>query len=222
MSRLEPPVRFRTVFSIVAFSLLVPTASFANPVTHVSGSKESVRVDCILPDGEHSTIPDAENSNHATVASVIDNETVSCALPEGETTFIIAVPKNFLWDRFTFLNENVAASGELRIAVSNSPLPANSPEWKQVDGIVPFAHKRLFNLSLLGIDTKFVRLSFHVESSSAANTNPGRHLTITQNMFDRSALADAISSRFAGLGTRSEEINFASISVAPLAIVSKK
>ncbi len=38
-------------------------------------------------------------------------------------------------------------------------------EYIQVDGIIPFAHKRLFNLSLLGIEAKYVKLSFHVEKA---------------------------------------------------------
>src|SRR5207248_8602674 len=96
-------------------------------------------------------------------ATFVDVNTVSCALKEGETTFIIELPAAATSDRLTFLNQNGAACGELRIAVSDSALPVDSPKWTQVDGIVPFAHKRLFKLSMLGVETKFVRLSFKVD-----------------------------------------------------------
>jgi hypothetical protein len=77
---------------------------------------------------------------------------------------VIALPKTALLDRFTFVNENAAARGELKIAVSNYRLPASSSKWTEVEGVIPFARKRLFNLSLLGIEAKYVKLSFHVEN----------------------------------------------------------
>jgi hypothetical protein len=217
MRYLEPPLR--TLFCI-AFPF-VSALALANNAPEPAAPKDKMHIDCILPDGEEATLSNTENA-HSTIASVIDNETVSCALPEGETIFIIAVSKNFLWDRFTFLNENTAASGELRIAVSNSALPANSPKWKPVDGIVPFVHKRLFNLSLLGIETKYVRLSFHVDGSRAQTKTRATRAVVTQNMFEHSALAEAVDSKFTTNGSHSEEINFASLSVGPLAIVAKK
>ncbi len=78
---------------------------------------------------------------------------------------MIALPKSTLLDRLSFINENGNAQGELRIAVSNYRLPADSPKWNAVDGSIRFAHKRLFNLSMLGVEAKFVRLSFHVENA---------------------------------------------------------
>src|SRR4029077_16177797 len=63
-----------------------------------------------------------------------------------------------------FVNENAAARGDLKIAVSNYRLPAKSAKWTEVEGVIPFARKRLFNLSLLGVEAKYVRLSFHVEN----------------------------------------------------------
>src|SRR5205814_2814411 len=68
-----------------------------------------------------------------------------------------------LIDRFTFVNENAAARGELKISVSNYRLPASSSKWTEVEGVIPFARKRLFNLSMLGVEAKYVRLSFRVE-----------------------------------------------------------
>ena len=65
--------------------------------------------------------------------------------------------------RSRVVNENVAVRGNMRIAVSNTKLPANSPEWAEVSGKTEFISKRLFNLSLVGVDARFVKLSFHVE-----------------------------------------------------------
>lgn len=99
----------------------------------------------------------------ATKFLVMDQDTVSSPLPEGDTTFIIFVARNSTLDRFTFINENKPARGELRIAVANEKLSANSDKWTSVDGAVSFKRKRLFNVSMLGVEAKYVRLTFHVE-----------------------------------------------------------
>jgi len=93
----------------------------------------------------------------------LDNGTVSCSLPEGDTTFIISLVRSSALDRFTFINENTTARGELRIAVSNQKLSADSDKWTPVDGATSFKRKRLFSVSVLGVEAKYVRLTFHVE-----------------------------------------------------------
>jgi uncharacterized protein YaaQ len=93
----------------------------------------------------------------------LDNNTVSCSLPEGDTTFIISLVRSSPLDYFTVINENLAARGELKIAVSNEKLSADSDKWTPVDGAVSFKRKRLFNVSMLGVDAKYIRLTFHVE-----------------------------------------------------------
>jgi hypothetical protein len=167
------------------------------------------QVEYITPDGRFSSLSAANPSAHQSSAAFVDSNTVSCTLKEGETTFIIELPKNVASDRFTFLNENAAACGELRIAVSDSPLPADSPKWTEVDGIVPFAHKRLFKLSMLGVETKFVRLSFRVDSQ-------GEKSARISNPFGGSILTETINSNFAKLCERNRELNLAAISVGPL------
>jgi hypothetical protein len=142
-----------------------------------SPTPETSKIEYIAPDGHFSFVSSTTLTAQKPNATFVDRDTISCTLREGETTFIIQLPKNSPPDRFTFLNENAAACGELRIAVSDSPLPANSPKWTEVDGIVPFAHKRLFKLSMLGVETKFVRLSFKVDGhaqDSARITDPFR------------------------------------------------
>ena len=140
-------------------------------------ARSNAQIEYIAPDGQFSSSTAAHPGAHKPSAAFVDPETISGALREGETTFIIQLSKNSTADRFTFLNENTAACGELRIAVSDSPLSADSPKWTEVDGIVPFAHKRLFKLSMLGVETKFVRLSFKVDGQrqeSARISDPFR------------------------------------------------
>ena len=192
------------------FPGLVFAIGFATPAPVYGGNdKNAPQVEYIAPDGKFSSISAANAAAHESNATFVDNNTVSCTLKEGETTFIIELPKDPATDRFTFLNVNASACGELRIAVSDSPLPADSPKWTQVDGIVPFAHKRLFNLSMLGVEQKFVRLSFRVDGQDEKSVQ-------VSNPFRASLLAEAINSNFAKLRGQARELNLAVISVAPL------
>jgi hypothetical protein len=92
---------------------------------------------------------------------VLDDQPLRFSLPNGETTLIIQVPDASLLDRFTFINEETVR-GALQIAVANSPLSPTDPNWNRVSGDIPFAHKRYFNLSMVGVDAQYVKLSFRV------------------------------------------------------------
>jgi hypothetical protein len=118
-------------------------------------------VESITPDGQYTTRV-LKNQTEGDIL-ILDNDTISCSLPEGDTTFIISLVRGSPLDRFTFINENTAAQGELRIAVSNEKLSADSDKWTPVDGATSFKHKRLFSVSVLGVDAKYIRLTFHVE-----------------------------------------------------------
>jgi len=91
----------------------------------------------------------------------LNDQPLRYSLPNGETTLIIQVPNASLLDRFTFINEETVR-GALQIAVANSPLSPTDPSWNRVSGDIPFAHKRYFNLSMVGVDAKYVKLSFRV------------------------------------------------------------
>ena len=121
------------------------------------------KIDCLTPDGRLVAVPSAGEKNSSAVALIMDDDTLSCPLQEGETTFIISFPKTSPLDRFTFVNENAEVKGEMRIAVSNFRLPANSPKWIEVRGKTALLHKRRFNLSMVGVEARYVKLSFHVE-----------------------------------------------------------
>jgi hypothetical protein len=72
-----------------------------------------------------------------------------------------------LLDRVILVNENMSARGELRIAVSNDKLSPSSKKWIPVEGSIPFHCKRLFNLSLVGVEAKYVKLTFRVKHEQA-------------------------------------------------------
>ena len=92
------------------------------------------------------------------------------SLPEGETTLIVCVPNASFLERFWLINENTSVHGELKIAVAGSRLPANDPKWVLVSGNIAFAHKRVFNLSLVGVEAKYVKLSFRVQKEPQLTT----------------------------------------------------
>jgi len=85
------------------------------------------------------------------------------ALPRGATSFVIRLPGPAKDRSLYFVNQNAAAQGQLLIAVSNQPLLADSPFWSAVEGAIRFRHKRLFAVSLVGVEAKYVRLTFQVE-----------------------------------------------------------
>lgn len=122
------------------------------------------KIECITPDGREGVVATRTDQIRSAAALIMDDDTLSCPLKEGQTTFIITLPTDSLVGQFTFLNENAAARGELKIAVSNDELPASSNEWVEVDGRIPFTNKRLFNVSMVGVDARYLKVSFQVEN----------------------------------------------------------
>ncbi|MEY2481314.1 MAG: hypothetical protein QOI04_2241 [Verrucomicrobiota bacterium] len=148
---------------IASCGLLAVLIAFAQP-TFAEGDENSPLA-WMATAGGAAVSPSLQNTEGQRTVAIKSDHTISCPLKEGDSTFVIALPKSTLLDRLTFINENGTAQGELHIAVSNYRLPAESPKWNAVDGSVHFAHKRLFNLSLLGVEAKYVRLSFHVDNA---------------------------------------------------------
>jgi hypothetical protein len=132
-------------------------------------SQTNDKIECITPDGRLIAISNFVAAPTKNAALVPARGTIRCDLREGQTIFIIPFPKGAPLDRFTFINQNAAACGELEIAISNSHLAADSRQWVGVDGIVPFVHKRLFNLSMVGINARYVKLSFRVENTAGVS-----------------------------------------------------
>jgi len=134
---------------------------------HADGARQTTdKIECITPDGRLTAISSFGPAPTNIPASARTRDTISCNLQEGQTVFIIPFPQGALLDRFIFINQNAAACGEFEIAVSDCHLAADSPQWVDVEGIVPFAHKRLFNLSMVGINARYLKLSFRVKSNA--------------------------------------------------------
>jgi hypothetical protein len=131
----------------------------SNPAKNLARMNCGATIDLIGPDGRIVAVTNKESSASALL---LDDDTLNYPLPEGDTTFVVSFPRTSALDRFTFVNENAFAMGELKVAVSNYRLPAQSPKWNEVTGSTSFTGKRLFDLSLLGTEARFVRLSFHV------------------------------------------------------------
>jgi hypothetical protein len=137
----------------------------ANRAKNLARMNCGAQIDYITADGRVTPISAASTRGINAGALIMDDSTISHPLPEGESNFVITLPKTALLDRFTFVNENAAARGEVRVSVSNYRLPANSPKWTQVERIIQFSHKRLVDVSLPGVEAKFVKLSFRVEKA---------------------------------------------------------
>jgi hypothetical protein len=109
------------------------------------------------------TMPESARRNGQSTVVIMGDDSIRCPLSEGDTTFVVALPNSGAPEQLKFVNENAAARGTLKIAVSNEALAPNSSRWTPVDGNVSFRHKRLFNLSVVGVEAKFVRVTFSVD-----------------------------------------------------------
>jgi hypothetical protein len=189
---------------VLAFVTLVPglmlqpiradTGAGSGSTTSPGRMNCGAQIECVTPDGHPGRISRLAEKDPGATALIMEDDTVTCVLQEGETNFVIELPGVAVPDRFTFLNENGKARGELKISVSNQRLAPNSSGWREVEGAIPFVHKRLFGVSLLGIEAKYVRLSFRVEKGSVATalstTSDAARSAVA---FNNSALHEALS-----------------------------
>lgn len=158
------------ILATVVRASLANISELSVPEKNLAANSSGARIECTTPDGRVAVVPTVVGANKNVTALQTGEETLSCPLEEGETTFVIKLPATSMLDRFTFVNENAAAAGELKIAVSNYQLPATSPKWTEVDGNIAFSHKRLFNLSIVGIEARYMKLSFNVAKGGRINS----------------------------------------------------
>ena len=123
--------------------------------------RKTIRLNCGVK--VECTIPGITAENGRPPVVIMNDDSISCPLKEGDTTFVVTLPNAGAPEQLKFVNQNAAARGTLKIAVSNEALPPNSDRWTAVDGNISFIHKRLFNLSVVGVEAKFVRITFCVE-----------------------------------------------------------
>ena len=143
-------------------SAVDPTSAsydLSNPAKNLARMNCGASLDLIGADGRVMVVTNKESSPSMLL---LDDDTLNYPLPEGDTIFVLSFPRTSMLDRFTFVNENGSASGEMKVAVSNYRLPARSSKWIEVNGDTSFTGKRLFDLSLTGTEARYVKLSFHV------------------------------------------------------------
>lgn len=151
--------------SLVSVALLpnLVAATLVMSVLAPARAAEQAEIECITPDGR--VVEVAATRDDASGRPTMADDTLSCALQQGHTTFVIKLASAALLDRFSFVNEN-AAAGELKISVANDQLPATSDKWLPVDGRIGFANKRQVKVSLVGVDARYVKLDFTVTDAN--------------------------------------------------------
>jgi hypothetical protein len=137
-----------------------PVEKAYNAAKNLARMNCGAHIECVSSGGRAAAAPIV--GKHP-AALVWDDYTLSCPLPKGDTTFIITLPKITLLDRFAFINENAAARGEFQLTVSNYRLSPNDSRWIPVEGTKRLTGNRDFNLSILGVEARYVKLSFHIE-----------------------------------------------------------
>ncbi|MFL6519334.1 MAG: hypothetical protein ACJ8NS_03870 [Chthoniobacterales bacterium] len=156
-----------TVLNVLAGESAVDLTSLddaSNPAKNLARMNCGASIDLIGTDGRVMVVTNKESSPNALM---LDDDTLNYPLPEGDTTFVLSFPRTSMLDRFTFVNENGSASGEMTVAVSNYRLPAHSSKWIEVNSGGSFTGKRLFDLSLAGTEARYVKLSFHVTKAGS-------------------------------------------------------
>src|SRR5256714_2455321 len=174
MSRRHAPRGFRSFPTVAALLLAtalhvlaggstvdLTTTSYdlSNPAKNLARMNCGATIELIGADGRAVVIA---NKDSGPSALLLDDDTLNYPLPEGDTIFVLSFPRTSMLDRFTFVNENSAAAGEMKVAVSNYRLPARSSKWIDVNVGTSFTGKRLFDLPLAGTEARYVKLSFHV------------------------------------------------------------
>jgi len=104
-------------------------------------------------------VPDKAQAINLTV----NNAKTRFRLRKGVTSFVIPLRFPNQQRYFTLENENVAAKGTFSIATANERLAVNDANWNLVSGAVRFHQKREFYLSLVGVEARFVRLTFQID-----------------------------------------------------------
>ncbi len=161
MIRFKSTLPFRSPLFALAMLLILSTLSLIAASTARS-AQPAGQPKQISTAGDHGRVIRLAPEDLGSPVSAQKHDTVTYSLRKGDTEFVISLPKMATVDKLTFLNENAAAAGELVISVSNDRLPVDSPKWTRVEGAISFEHKRTFDLSLIGIEAKFVKLSFRV------------------------------------------------------------
>src|SRR6059058_259684 len=81
------------IFLLAAVTALIGFAA-GSQRAEAQTSVKNPQVEYITPDGQFSALSATHSVAHKPSAEFVDSDTISCVLREGETTFIIKLPKN--------------------------------------------------------------------------------------------------------------------------------
>jgi hypothetical protein len=161
----------RRVLAVTA-SLLTSLSAFAGDAIGIDAgtnqAKNLARLNCgahidrILPGGKIVTFAGGADNSSDPSTLLLDDTTLSCPLSLGDNVFVVTLPHASVLQRFAFINRNAAAQGDFEVAVSNYRLGSTDPAWTSVQRTTPFDKERLINLPMLGVEARYVRLTFHV------------------------------------------------------------
>ncbi len=103
------------------------------------------------------------DQNASEAALLCDDPTIGYQLPAGQSSILVSLANIENIEKVSLLNEG--AKGSLTIAVSNADVPANSPEWREVQrNVIPDG---ALTTNVGPGEAKYVKLTFDI-------TTPGR------------------------------------------------
>lgn len=137
-------------------------AATANQAKNLARLNCGAHIDRILPGGRIVAFANAPQNSADPSTLLLDDDTLSCPLSLGDNVFVVTLPHISVLQRFAFINRSVAAQGEFEVAVSNYRLGSTDPAWTSVQRPTSFDKERLINLTMLGVEARYVRLTFHV------------------------------------------------------------
>ena len=122
------------------------------------------RIEYVSPLMRMEALVTSTKEDQNVIPLILDDNTVSFPLAKGKHTFVIDLPTATELNRFAFINENAAASGEFEVAVSNYRLPPNDGRWRTIESSRSFTGKRFINVSLAGLETKYIQLTVQAKT----------------------------------------------------------
>ena len=135
----------------------------ANSAKNLARLNCGAHIERVLPGGRVDTFASADSATNSPGALMLDDNTLSCPLAVGDNTFIISLPRTSVLQRCAFVDRNSLAQGEFELAVSNYRLGSSDSGWKKVLQPTVFGKESIINVSMLGVEARYVRLTFHIK-----------------------------------------------------------
>jgi hypothetical protein len=148
--------------------LMIQTAS-AGDLSSTDHPANLARADfgtrLLMVDGQGKSVTAPQT---ATAALLGEHDPLGYALEAGATSMIVSLPKAEQIQLFNFLN--LTAAGQVSVAVSNSKLPPNSPQWHSVVKTQEFSGQDVVNCELGSVEARYVKLDFQLTTAGRIDT----------------------------------------------------